>query len=255
MASNANSTSLTAYLLSIEKAAYASATRSPFLAKSGAGTLTDSAVCEWLVQDKYYQLGYVNFMGSLLSKIDLSPLISPSPSHSNKETTRKDEDGRNLQRTTMNILIDALTAIRQEIDLYDQVAEKYGLALEFAEMNGVTREYVELFEEVGKGDKGLLQGLVVLWATEHCYLTAWTYASSQAKDNDGQSQLGETGAVAALHREFIPNWTSKEFAAFVDKLGKVTDAWAIGIEDEEREVCARLWKQVLELEARFWPEV
>ena len=61
--------------------------------------------------------------------------------------------------------------------------------------------------------------------------------------------------MAALHREFVPNWTSAEFGTFVDKLAEVTDAWALGAGDEEREVCERLWERVLQLEARFWPDV
>jgi hypothetical protein len=34
------------------------------------------------------------------------------------------------------------------------------------------------------------------------------------------------GAIAALHREFIPNWTSEQFLDFVQNLTFLTDAWA-----------------------------
>ena len=70
-----------------------------------------------------------------------------------------------------------------------------------------------------------------------------------------QSQLGTTGAIAALHREFIPNWTSAAFTEFVDKLASVTDALARASGEEERIACESLWERVLQLEARFWPEV
>ena len=70
-----------------------------------------------------------------------------------------------------------------------------------------------------------------------------------------QSQLGETGAIAALHREFIPNWTSEAFKGFVDKLASVTDAWALASDDKDRKICEILWEEVLRLEANFWPEV
>ena len=165
MASKSHSTSLTAHLLSTQRAAYTSATRHPFLTKSGAGMLADSVVCKWLVQDKYYQFGYVSFIGSLLSKLDLSHLAQSNAKIGNKEV--QNDDGQSLLRATMDVLIDSLSAIRQEIDFYDQTAKKYDLALEPAEMSGVTREYVELFKEAGKEYKGLLHGLVILWATEH----------------------------------------------------------------------------------------
>ena len=173
--------SLTAHLLSTTQeksssaASYAAATRSPFLTKAGSGTLAADSVCEWLVQDKYYQLGYVNFIGGLLSKLDLfsSPfLVSPNNDDAGNNN-KKGED--NLLRTTMHILIDSLIAIRSEIDFYDRVVEQCGLELKYeGGMNGVTREYVELFREVssvrmGKWDdeRGILDGLLVLWATEH----------------------------------------------------------------------------------------
>lgn len=65
--------------------------------------------------------------------------------------------------------------------------------------------------------------------------------------------------IAALHKEFIPNWTSEAFRGFVGKLGEVVDAWfAVDGEEEwkeERGVCEGFWESVLMLEARFWPEV
>ena len=93
--------------------------------------------------------------------------------------------------------------------------------------------------------------------TSQCYLRAWTHASRQA-DRAAPSNLGvdgHTGAVAALHKEFIPNWTSEEFCGFVAKLASVTDAWAAKAGDKEHGECERLWVRVLELEAKFWPDV
>ena len=177
MASSNHLNSLTTYLLSTHRAAYTKATKHPFLTRSGVGTLADSAVCEWLVQDKYYQLGYVNFIGSLLSKLDLSALVLPSHSHAEAEDqeSRDEAEQQSRLRTTTDILSDSLVAIRQEIDFYDQTAKKYELELEYAEMSVATEEYVELFRKFRTEGKGTLQGLVVLWATEHVSLTALSF--------------------------------------------------------------------------------
>ena len=67
----------------------------------------------------------------------------------------------------MDMLIDSLNAIRTEMDFYNQTAEKYELKFDEAGMSDVTREYVDFFREVGREDKSILQGLVLLWATEH----------------------------------------------------------------------------------------
>ena len=66
--------------------------------------------------------------------------------------------------------MDALTNIRRELRFFEDVAARYGLDLTAAEVSeGVTR-YRELFRSVGedveRGKRGFLHGLVLLWGTE-----------------------------------------------------------------------------------------
>jgi thiaminase len=65
----------------------------------------------------------------------------------------------------------------------------------------------------------------------------------------------EDGAVAALHSEFIPNWTSEQFRDFVRNLASLTDDWAKKSDPKDVEVSKTLWSRVLTLEAKFWPDV
>jgi thiaminase len=62
------------------------------------------------------------------------------------------------------------------------------------------------------------------------------------------------GVGAALHKEFIPNWTSKEFADSVDQLADIVDSWRDqpSADPSEWKEC---YRRVLELEAKFWPEL
>jgi hypothetical protein len=98
---------------------------------------------------------------------------------------------------------------------------------------------------------------------EQCYLDAWTYASSQLKNDPVQDhghgqQTNITNATLALTEKFIPNWTSDPFREFVNTLASVTDAWWVASGDakeEHRAVCEGFWARVLELEAKFWPGV
>ena len=94
-----------------------------------------------------------------------------------------------------------------------------------------------------------------------CYHRAWGYASSKAKDttiephSSADDDDSVDGAIAALYNEFIPNWTSVPFGAFVKHLASVTDAWAIKLDVGDYSVCEDLWLRVLLLEADFWPDV
>lgn len=161
MTSTDSSASLISHLLSIHNDKYAAATQHPFLAKAGNGTIAEAAVCKWLVQDKYYQLAYVNFIGRLLAKLGLLSALFPS------DSDKFDKERERLSRLTMDLLIDSLTNIRREIDFYDETAKKYHLDLEQASPNKTTREYINLFEDASAKDEPLLHGLLVLWATEH----------------------------------------------------------------------------------------
>lgn len=120
----------------------------------------------------------------------------------------------------------------------------------------ITRAYIDMFMSVGSSGVSLLEGLAVLWATEVCYLRAWRYAASFLEQRVGEAKEDTDGG--ALREKFIPNWSSAEFEAFVDRIGDVLDEMAgqvKGVEEEE-EMCRRClewWRQVLWLEERFWP--
>jgi hypothetical protein len=71
-----------------------------------------------------------------------------------------------------------------------------------------------------------------------------------------------------LRKEFIPNWTSKEFEEFVDKLGWFVDeVWKTDITVGRRQILEAekrgweryikngLWGELLEIEKVFWPVV
>jgi TENA/THI-4/PQQC family len=76
------SSSLTAQFYSHDDPALKDATQHPFLEQAGKDTLPAPTLCTWLVQDKYYQLAYVNFIGGLLAKVPLTSCAFP---HSDEE--------------------------------------------------------------------------------------------------------------------------------------------------------------------------
>jgi len=154
MAHGKQSGSLTAHLYSASDSSVRDATQHPFLEQAGNGTLSASTLSKWLVQDKYYQLAYVNFIGGLIAKLPLTSCTFPN----------SDQD--KLTWKTLDMLITALTNIRQEIEFYDKTVDKYSLPIEEAPPNDATSQYIKLFEDASAQDTPIIHGLVVLWATE-----------------------------------------------------------------------------------------
>ena len=68
----------------------------------------------------------------------------------------------------------------------------------------------------------LLDGMVLLWATERCYLDAWKYSRSHSR----KTYYFDDADGGALNEAFIPNWTSPELEKFVADIARFTDELA-----------------------------
>lgn len=229
---------------------YQAATQAPFLRAAGMGQLGKTLLSQWLSQDRLYAQGYVRFIGMMLSKIKLPTAAGTT----------------GIDWQVIDLLISALTNIKRELLFFEDVAKRYGLDIE-APWPGehsfgptpITRGYLDLFMNAASPGASLLEGMVVLWATEKCYYSAWLYAlhsgSGRHQPTDEQAELTDADG-GALRREFIPNWTSDEFGDFVRQIGDLVDELAVLEEREDPQkgtTYEEVWKQVLWLEARFWP--
>ena len=242
---------LTTHLQTLSTSLYNQATTHPFLSHAAHGTIPKPLLSQWLSQDRLYAQSYIRFIGALLSKTRL-------PDHPGTTT---------VENRVADLLIDALVNIRRELDVFGDVAGQFGLDLEggggaggekLFEPNPITHSYIDLFMSASSPATSLLEGMVVLWATEICYLRAWQYA----RDTSTQTGVEEDADGGALRKHFIPNWTSAEFEAFVARIGNVVDEMAGLVLVDGREGredvlgrCALWWRQVLYLEGRFWPDV
>ena len=112
----------------------------------------------WLVQDGHYARGYIRFVGQLLAKIRL-PQTQNSQFH-------------HMYRT-MDLLISALNNMRREMQFFEITATKYGLALGMEGYTPITRALLDLFVSASSSSASLLEGMVVLWGTEHVCGTFW----------------------------------------------------------------------------------
>lgn len=229
---------LTLSLLSHAPSAFHKATNHPFLHLAGTSSLDRSSLLTWLTQDRLYALSYVSFIGSLLSK-------SALPSTADRV--------QSLEWRIADCLIDALTNIRRELAMFEDVLrDEFGWKDGGETPTHETRAYQDLFAGAAAPNQSLLVGMTVLWATEKCYLEAWRAAKSHSAEVD------ETKKQDVMQKTLIPNWTSDEFGAFVDQIGHLVDELAQEHgKPGSREwlKCEEAWTQVLWAEERFWPNV
>ena len=235
---------LTEQLLLQEKDAFVHATQCPFLTAAGQGKVAREKLSQWLSQDRLYAQTYIGFIGSLLARVHL-----PEEHTEDQETS--------LRWKTVNLLIGALKNIERELKFFAGVAKKYGLDLNYDITNKgpspATEEYIHLFRSFAEDPrKSLLEGLLVLWATEKCYLAAWQYASS-CSERPAEDDLDG----GALRKEFLPNWTSTSFAEFVDDIARLTNEWARQQPTPHPDIqpYTHTFRRVLDIEKRFWPEI
>ncbi|XRM37183.1 hypothetical protein ABZX51_000669 [Aspergillus tubingensis] len=246
-------TSLTTHLLNLNPSALHTSTTHPFLHSAGTSTLPKATLSAWLSQDRLYAQSYVRFIGLLLSKIRLpytTTTKTPAP----------------VESRILSLLTSALLNIQRELTFFETVAAEYNLDLQVPPPGATTfgpseatHAYTDLFLSSGSSGVTLLEGLVVLWATEICYYKAWGYARGvMEKENKGGEGSNDADG-GALRVQFIPNWTSEEFGRFVDEIAGLVDEVAAGVANSEREEllgrCERWWRQVVWLEGMFWPEV
>jgi len=279
--------SLTKHLLSTQKDLYASATQHPFLLAGAEGRLPKDLLTRWLANDRLYIHSYIRAAATLLASIDL-PTELPGC-----------QDAAETQLADW--LVEALVGIRKEERFFIDVASRYGLGIEFAvPFPPAAARHTAAFDTALLPGLALMQGIfstmhlslpamtttlaatptpapilpwlegaLTFWGTERCYLDAWSWARDKAAESSagGGAVENEDADGGALRKEFIPNWSSPEFAKFVDRLGKLIDNAVDGVlagkEGEELEstkaaLLGRVepkWRTLLEAESQFWPDV
>ncbi|KAF2738608.1 heme oxygenase-like protein [Polyplosphaeria fusca] len=255
--------SLTSHLLSVHEDQFVRATQSPFLKRAAQGSLSKAVISNWLANDRLYMRGYIRLTGELLRILDLPE----------KPVSTKSRDPIELR--LLDWLVDALVNIRREERFFLDVAERYHINVDIADSNGRVsdakkieglKKFDKLFASLTTGEAPAaflpwLEGVVVFWATEKVYFTAWSWAKEQAaassmvdmeKDEDG----------GAMRKEFIPNWTNEEFIMFVDTLEGLLNEGvreAVGADEAMRRLvedrASRVWAELLDAEEHFWPQV
>ena len=252
--------SFTKQLLDSDKAAFQRATQSSFLAAAARGKVSREVLSSWLANDRIYLHNFLSGAGRILATHEL-PVISSLSANS-------------AIARLVDWLIEGLANVRREERLFIDTAARHGIGVDLpttadgqvadsAKLEGLRR-----FEKIFAGcasRKGeilpWLEDAVVFWATERCYLDAWSWAGSQIDPSGADVSADADGGV--LRTELIPNWSNKDFADFVGQLGAiiddaVEDMAKVGGEGIRSTLFARAqakYNEVLAAEEAFWPKV
>ncbi|KAJ0334408.1 hypothetical protein COL5a_000465 [Colletotrichum fioriniae] len=300
----------TTNLLTTHKALYHASTTSAFLAAAARGQVPKPILGRWLANDRLYIHAYIKGAGRFLALLDLPDVVESasrhdSPGHdAGSATVTVTEDRAAADRATTAVterllhwLIDALVNVRREEEFFIDVAARFGinvnLPAEPTSQSGsstnrrVSNEnknagllaFERLFTSINTTPPrgGLLlpwlAPAVLFWATEKCYLEAWSGAkdmlpSSGSAPPSASGVSGSSGKDTAtdldggaLRTEFIPNWSSLAFRTFVDELASIIDDGVDEAVQRHGEEAVRneldqamvMWERVLLAENDFWP--
>ncbi|KAK4504333.1 hypothetical protein PRZ48_005249 [Zasmidium cellare] len=259
--------SLVSHLLNKWPEKLQKATQQKFLSHAGCGTLSAGALSNWLGQNSHISRAMIGFIGSLIGKVRL-------PEHSPNSKF-------NTQYRALDLLISTVSNLRKEIDFIENTKRKYALQNDGEPPSPITKAYVDLLASAASAHSSLLEGMVALWVTEHCYYASWQYASTFSStvpssnysvpsyltggmDPYGGSSISRPGNssdqhISALQEALIPNWTSREFSKFVDACKAIVDELAnaetTGSGREQLTRCESQYQQIIFLWERIWPEV
>ncbi|GAB1738394.1 hypothetical protein NU219Hw_g3203t1 [Hortaea werneckii] len=261
--------SLANHLMSRANDAVAAATQQSFLSHAGCGTLSPSALNQWLAQEIHISRALITFVGALIGKIRI-----PETSNLQADPTFR----------ALDLLCSAVNNMKKELEFLESSKRKYELHVEMEEPKPATKGFVDLFAAAASPQSSLLEGLVVLWATEHCFCNSFQYASNFMSTMPSSSNYalpsyltpgghttpgnpysgGPPGNadqphITALHDAFIQNWTSANFVRFVSACKSIVDevanAQTTGNGRTEMQACERVFRQAIWLWGQIWPEV
>jgi thiaminase len=246
---------LTTHLLSVNHEQLLRTIHHPFLARATNGTLPKSFVAHWLANDFQYLAVYKGVSEQTLAivrRTQQAPTVS---------------DQEDVQTRLAAWLEAAVQNGTREENLFQEVAEmyKFDIRITDATKNEGLRRYEALYKTFTTGTRDVflpwLEGAVILWAMEKVYYEAWSWAEKQ-DGQEGPKSYENDQDGGAMRKEFIPNWSDRDFLMFVEQLERIINegvSTAVkGDEELWRQVKMRteaVWRAVLDAEEVFWPDV
>jgi thiaminase len=246
---------LTTHLLSVNHSQLLRTIHHPFLARAANGTLPKSLVTHWLANDFQYLAIYKG-----ISEQTLAIVRRTQP-----ESTVSDPE--DVQTRLAAWLEAAVQNGTREENLFQEVAEmyKFDIRITDATKNEGLRRYESLYKSFTANNRNpflpWLEGAVILWVMEKVYYEAWSWAEKQDVQEGPKSYENDQDG-GAMRKEFIPNWSNRDFLMFVEQLERIINegvSTAVtgddGLWGQVKVRTETVWRAVLDAEEVFWPDV
>ncbi|KAJ4333199.1 hypothetical protein N0V95_009480 [Ascochyta clinopodiicola] len=265
---------LTTHLLAISIPQLKRTTTAPFLARAAQGQLPKPLIAEWLANDRLYIQGYIKLAENLTRIVKST---SSPAQQANIES---------IEARLLRWLDAALENVKREFEWFDEMTKSYNLTSPTPNPSqkslGVQR-FEALFSQLSTQSPHAflpwLEAAVCLFSTEKVYYEAWSWARKQDRRRSA-SPLPGSGASrsrspnpaaadyskdldgGAMRKEFIPNWSNKNFMMFVETLERIINegvSQAVAGDDklwaEVKQRADAVWQATLDAEEAFWPDV
>lgn len=273
---------LTTHLLSVSIPQFKRTTTAPFLARAAQGQLPKHLIAQWLANDRLYIQGYISLAENLIR------LVESSSKATRATATQVDVDS--IESRLLRWLNAAIENVKRESEWFDEMTKSYNLTASTpssSEKSLGVQKFEQLFSQLSQQRPNeflpWLEGAVCLFSTEKIYYEAWSWARKQYRRRSASPMPGSGAAAArsrsrspnpvtmdyskdldggAMRKEFIPNWSNKNFMMFVETLERIiNEGVGIAVSGNEKrweEVKRRadaVWQATLDAEEAFWPDV
>ncbi|KAJ4324214.1 hypothetical protein N0V94_001426 [Neodidymelliopsis sp. IMI 364377] len=269
---------LTTHLLSVSIPQFKRTTTAPFLSLAAQGKLPKSLIATWLANDRLYIQGYISLAENLVQLIKTTTSASVQA------------DIESIESRLLRWLDAAIENVKREFAWFDEMTQSYSLTSPSPNTTNSKSLGVQRFEALftalsqeRKQEQFLpwLEGAVCLFSTEKVYYEAWSWARKQDRRRSASPLPGSDASRnrsrspnpattdysqdldgGAMRKEFIPNWSNKNFMMFVETLERIINegvSRAVDGDDKRwQEVKRRadaVWQATLDAEEAFWPDI
>ncbi|KAF3042105.1 hypothetical protein E8E12_003063 [Didymella heteroderae] len=267
---------LTTHLLSISIPQFKRTTTAPFLARAAQGQLPKSVIAEWLANDRLYIQGYISLAENLVR------IIEQTSKATRATATKVDIDS--IESRLLRWLDAAISNVKRESEWFDEMTKAYNLtapAPSSSQKSPGVQRFEALFSQLSSSTPNAflpwLEGAVCFFSTEKVYYEAWRWARKQYRRRSTEGVSGRSRSRSpnpetedyskdldggAMRKEFIPNWSNKNFMMFVETLERIINEGvgeAVGRDDKRwqdvKQRADAVWQATLDAEEAFWPDV
>jgi thiaminase len=235
---------LSDHLLSLDQESFKKATQHKFLHEVGTLQVEPKHLKSWLIQDRYYTGGYFKMMGLMIARL---PLYEEQRELGDNNTSYSEGKAHRV----VKLLSFALSNVYRENQFFTDILSRkpYEEERQSTAQKLWTSKYIDYVRKVTQeSGYDLGEAIVVLWAMEIVFFTAWNHA--KAIHSQVNKNLESTIHIQTCE-ELMTNWTMEEFEEFVNECEFLVNQ--LDTSDPRRlQSFERVFKEILALEVEFW---